>query len=884
MLHKRCDTRRILHSDDVDCDTLAHTLGLSSDSDQVRVFIPISDAMEDANVVGDAGSHYSKYVLEGKIDRDSNEIVLRGMHINSLKSTNQMSIINMFRDKVCSLLSDRFKVTYRRNVEVERVPQQSDGFSCGPRVIVTAEMFSQLPFGVSPDEVATRLKETITIVSVERARHSLEESLRVQGVDKVLHNATLREREFVNVIVLTNQCIVYIANISIDILVSLINTDLKFAKMVRDEDDEREESADQEAIDSFDGKIEVETPTGDRIVVEDVDDEEEYAPRSFKRQPYSVEVKEKLRLERENDDGMPSDLDARIKQFKRKLRLPTQHRIDKDIELCFKRATASDDDNAFVDMLVMKHALYEEDYTDKTEYETRSNELHQLSSQVKTAILGPDFVGDVHLGTAIDHNDVFLTAQRYATRADKGSGTTASIGDCWNDKNGCNIAQQHLTPKWLAAEYAKRQGTHVSGVSDYEPCKSGGIDLVGVTLTKAKNGKLEEELDDIAVKHLGYDSVDQYKTTSLVWASIHIFNHKKHHKKPMRVNVGSSYTAKHWLGRRFTTIKNEYVEWYDTCHGQVWLTGCQICWSKKKRDCLAEVVVDFWTPTLGLPDDYDTDIVNEFGRNGRSDAVIEQMRKLRVTFRHSAVNNKYKKNKDACLEWCKTTEDKITYKQKESYFGHCGKKAGVESHYQKNKTACLEHCKTTEDKITYKQKESYQGYCAAKTHGGNKKKDGSKIDRTAASARAKNGIMKNADNKAKSRETKRMTTLKKYADDPKKANFIMTRNRCLGCGQVNPPTIVGLRSFCSTDDCKHCTIPKNKKDLTKGYQGATIPNPKFNKVTQYDGVDRWKHVSTLSNDEKNKEIAKARAHEDVLRDRKRQSHDKHWKKLKKAKT
>ena len=31
-----------------------------------------------------------------------------------------------------------------------------------------------------------------------------------------------------------------IANISIDILVSLINTDIKFAKMVRDEDDERE--------------------------------------------------------------------------------------------------------------------------------------------------------------------------------------------------------------------------------------------------------------------------------------------------------------------------------------------------------------------------------------------------------------------------------------------------------------------------------------------------------------------------------------------------------------------------------------------------------------------------------------------------------------------
>ena len=209
MLHKRCDTRRILHSDDIDCDTLAHTLGLSSDSDQVRVFIPISDAMEDANVVGDAGSHYSVYVLEGKIDRDANAIELSGMHINSLKSTNQMSIISMFRDKVCSLSSGIYNVTFLPNVEVEGVPQQPDGFSCGPRVIATAEAFSQLPFDVSPVEVASHLKKKITFISVERARHGLEESLRVQGVEKVLHNAALRGREFINVIVLTNQCIDY---------------------------------------------------------------------------------------------------------------------------------------------------------------------------------------------------------------------------------------------------------------------------------------------------------------------------------------------------------------------------------------------------------------------------------------------------------------------------------------------------------------------------------------------------------------------------------------------------------------------------------------------------------------------------------------------------
>ena len=197
-----------------------------------------------------------------------------------------------------------------------------------------------------------------------------------------------------------------------------------------------------------------------------------------------------------------------------------------------------------------------------------------------------------------------------------------------------------------------------------------------------------------------------------------------------------------------------------------------------------------------------------------------------------------------------------------------GKKAGVESHYQKNKDACHTWCRTTCP--TYKQKESYFGHCAGKKHGG-KKRDGSEIDRTAVTAlmNSDDHPMKDRNAVSKCNESKRMTTLRKYADDPKKANFIMTRNRCLDCKQINPPAIVGLNYRCTTEDCEHCTIPMNKNDLTKGYKGVKIPKPE-NKVAKSDGVDRWEHVYTLSNVEKNKEIAKARAHEDVLRERKRQ--------------
>ena len=249
----------------------------------------------------------------------------------------------------------------------------------------------------------------------------------------------------------------------------------------------------------------------------------------------------------------------------------------------------------------------------------------------------------------------------------------------------------------------------------------------------------------------------------------------------------------------------------------------------------------------------------------------------------ASVESNYQKNKDDCLKWCKTTEEEIKYEQKESYLGHCGKVAGVESHYKKNKDDCLKWCRTSEDKIKYSQKESYLGHCAAKKHGG-KKKDGSEIDRTYATNRMSSDDNPSYDPEANARrsETRRMNLVKKYADDPKKANFIMTRNKCLGCNQVNPPAIVGLKSHCVTEDCKHCSMPKNKNDLTKGYDGVRIPKPE-NKVAKTDGVDRWEHVSTLSNDEKNNEITKARAHEDIVRDRKRQSNASSKKKVKKAK-
>ena len=429
----------------------------------------------------------------------------------------------------------------------------------------------------------------------------------------------------------------------------------------------------------------------------------------FKPQPYSDEITEKLAKERQLRGGNfkpPDDLDDKIALHTKRMGLPDSSPLAAIIKSTFD-LNCKENDVVFMSQQVWIHVLYSDGFAPE-DYEKRGEHLRILMGEVTEAKLGPDFVGDVHYGTSISHIDEFLTVQRYPTRDDKGTGL--SKFDCWNPKNGCNIAHEELVPKWLGGENAKQCGTYKKGEEYYTRRPSGGVDLIPITLTNDENSKLDVEIDGIA-SHLGFTS-SQYKAISFGFASIHIINSVKHHGKPARVNMASSHTALEWFGQR-GSIQTEWVEIYDTCHGQVWLTGCQLFWKDETRDRLGAETVAFWRPIIGLGDDYVTEIANEFGRNGMTDEVIAQMRKLRSIYgkrgHKEAVESVFQADKKACLKYCKKkfkevkTEADLTFIHKCSFFPHHGSTLGQRRLEEKHG---VEGAKEVRAKRRYKRAET----------------------------------------------------------------------------------------------------------------------------------------------------------------------------------
>ena len=60
--------------------------------------------------------------------------------------------------------------------------------------------------------------------------------------------------------------------------------------------------------------------------------------------------------------------------------------------------------------------------------------------------------------------------------------------------------------------------------------------------------------------------------------------------------------------------------------------GTQVYWKEETRDRLAASLVGFWRRHLALPDSYISEVANEFGRNGRSDADIAILRNIRLKY------------------------------------------------------------------------------------------------------------------------------------------------------------------------------------------------------------------------------------------------------------
>ena len=111
-------------------------------------------------------------------------------------------------------------------------------------------------------------------------------------------------------------------------------------------------------------------------------------------------------------------------------------------------------------------------------------------------MLGPDWDGGIHVETKISSLNILWTIMIYVTTNDKDS--RAVNYDQWNRKNVCVLVLEKLIPMWIAAENAKKNGTHVDGVSNYSPVSSGGLDLRPVTLNKGTDKELDIESTSFA--------------------------------------------------------------------------------------------------------------------------------------------------------------------------------------------------------------------------------------------------------------------------------------------------------------------------------------------------------------------------------------------------
>ena len=272
--------------------------------------------------------------------------------------------------------------------------------------------------------------------------------------------------------------------------------------------------------------------------------------------------------------------------------------------------------------VMVNHAEYS-----PCDFEQRMNDFIGNCGMLMESCLGPAWNGHVHLGTLVSRAHRFALEMRYATTDDRGSGT--SQFNQWNASNGCVNVKEYITALWIAAENAKRCGKYEKGEKYYIKVESAGFDFIPVTLEKGTESQLKEQCDQIC-QALNDITRAQLTFLSFLISTAHCLNHFKHHGKPMPLDIGSSYVVKDILGvNNRVVIRCEWVHYHVTCHGQVLLTGCQLAWDEEKRKELGDVITSFWSTILGLPTGYITELANEFGRNGRSDAVIEEMRKIR---------------------------------------------------------------------------------------------------------------------------------------------------------------------------------------------------------------------------------------------------------------
>ena len=186
----------LLHND-LDEERLLSSLGLDGIVTQspikVRCFVPVSDGMKQRRVQGTSGSHWSLLVLEITKGVDSSDqLQIRGLHFNSLKPKRvtrhsrdtQQVVVEMIRQKINDQLSAR--VVFDSVIEVQDVPQQSDGFSCGDHVIHFARSLAGAPFLSDLVVYSQLLRLEYDKSYVVSTRTRLKEILMNKGLQRVL--------------------------------------------------------------------------------------------------------------------------------------------------------------------------------------------------------------------------------------------------------------------------------------------------------------------------------------------------------------------------------------------------------------------------------------------------------------------------------------------------------------------------------------------------------------------------------------------------------------------------------------------------------------------------------------------------------------------------
>ena len=237
----------------------------------------------------------------------------------------------------------------------------------------------------------------------------------------------------------------------------------------------------------------------------------------------------------------------------------------------------------------------------------------------------------------IERFSLDLAAQvvkHYGTTNDNGKGSDDFSQR--NDSNGCLRTHMRSVGRYLASEYLKKTQGNEDASADYDPPKMALLDMFATTARKPdeKLGEGDEvlavQVDDIA--EVLKIHPEQYYVINWAVSSLSAVIYAKHNEKPQPMLCACHPAQKRYFGmteklgtRSFSTGLAQMSE---SVHGQVLLKGQQLFYKPETRALLSQSLVNFWGPIIDLPEDFVSEIADNYGK--KKDMTAEAIEDLRL--------------------------------------------------------------------------------------------------------------------------------------------------------------------------------------------------------------------------------------------------------------